>query len=67
MWGSGQKCRKNDRHPFFGSKIMNLLVFLEKFFRVSTPWGLYGAEWEELVVTLTPCKLITLSNNRILQ
>ena len=43
----GQKCLKNDP-PFFGSKIMNLLVFfdfeLKKFFRVPTPWGLYGAE-----------------------
>ena len=37
--------------PFFGSKIMNLLVFfdfeLKKCFRVPTPWGLYGAEWDE--------------------
>ena len=36
--------------PFFGSKIMNLLVFLILsrifFFRVPTPWGLYGAEWD---------------------
>ena len=35
--------------PFFGSKIMNLLVFFDfepkKCFRVRTPWGLYGAEW----------------------
>ena len=34
--------------PFFGSKIMNLLVFFDfepkKFFRVPTLWGLYGAE-----------------------
>ena len=33
--------------PFFGSKIMNPLVFfdfeLKKCFRVPTPWGLYGA------------------------
>ena len=32
--------------PFFGSKIMNLLVFFDfepkKCFRVPTPWGLYG-------------------------
>ena len=32
--------------PFFGSKIMNLLVFFDfepkKFFRVPTLWGLYG-------------------------
>ena len=37
--------------PFFGSKIMNLLVFFDfepkKCFRVPTPWGLYGAEWDE--------------------
>ena len=37
--------------PFFGLKIMNLLVFLyfepKKCFWVSTPWGLYGAEWDE--------------------
>ena len=37
--------------PFFGSKIMNLLVFFDfepkKFFRVPTLWGLYGAEWDE--------------------
>ena len=37
--------------PFFGSKIMNLLVFLDfepkRCFRVPTPWGLYGAEWDE--------------------
>ena len=36
--------------PFFGSKIMNLLVFFfafepKKCFQVPTPWGLYGAEW----------------------
>ena len=32
--------------PFFGSKIMNLLVLFDfepkKCFRVPTPWGLYG-------------------------
>ena len=38
--------------PFFGSKIMNLLVFFSDFepkkcFRVPTLWGLYGAEWDE--------------------
>ena len=37
--------------PFLGSKIMNLLVFFDfepkKCFRVPTPWGLYGAEWDE--------------------
>ena len=47
MGGGGSK---NDP-PFFGSKIMNLLVFfdfeLKKCFRVRTPWGLYGAQWDE--------------------
>ena len=36
---------------FFGLKIMNLLVFFDfepkTCFRVPTPWGLYGAEWDE--------------------
>ena len=44
--------------PFFGSKIMNLLVFFDfepkKFFRVPTLWGLYGAEWDERLCSL--CK-----------
>ena len=35
--------------PFFGSKIMNLLVFfdfkLKKCFRVPTPWGCMGRSW----------------------
>ena len=48
-WGS-----KNDP-PFFGSKIMNLLVFFyfepKKCFRVPTPLGLYGAEWDERLCT----------------
>ena len=47
MGGGGQKMTP----PFFGSKIMNLLVFFDfepkKCFRVPTPWGLYGAEWDE--------------------
>ena len=37
--------------PFFGSKMMNLLVFFDfepkKCFWVPTLWGLYGAEWDE--------------------
>ena len=45
--GGGEKITP----PFFGSKIMNLLVFFDfepkKCFRVPTPWGLYGAEWDE--------------------
>ena len=35
---------------FWGSKIMNLLVFFDfepkKCFRVPTSWGLYGAVWD---------------------
>ena len=36
---------------------MNLLVFFFDFepkncFRVPTPWGLYGAEWDERFCTL---------------
>ena len=50
MGGGGQKMTP----PFFGSKIMNLLVFFDfepkKFFRVPTLWGLYGAEWDERLV-----------------
>ena len=42
--------------PFFGSKIMNLLVFFDfepkKCFRVPTLWGLYGAEWDERFCSL---------------
>ena len=42
---------KNDPPPFFGPKIMNLLAFFDfepkKCFRVPTPWGLYGEEWDE--------------------
>ena len=41
---------------FFGSKIMNLLVFFDfepkKCFRVPTPWGLYGVEWDERLCSL---------------
>ena len=37
--------------PFFGSKIMNRFVFFDfepkNVFWVPTPWGLYGAEWDE--------------------
>ena len=38
--------------PFLVSEIMNLLVFFfdfqpKKCFRVPTPWGLYGADWDE--------------------
>ena len=38
-------------HPLFVPKIMNLLVFFDfepkKCLQVSTPWGLFGAEWDE--------------------
>ena len=37
---------------------MNLLVFFDfepkKFFRVPTPWGLYGAEWDERFIHFSP-------------
>ena len=46
-WG-GVKNVKKKNPPFFGSKILNLLVFFDfeprKCFPVPTPWGLYGAE-----------------------
>ena len=52
MRGGGQKMTP----PCFGSKIMNLLVSFDfepkKYFRVLTPWGLYGAEWDERSCTL---------------
>ena len=55
-WGGGQKMTP----PFFGSKIMNLLVFFDfepkKFFRVPTLWGLYGAEWDERSCSLCTFK-----------
>ena len=51
-WGrGGGRGVKKRPHPFFRSKLMNLLVFFnfepKKCFRVPTPWGLYGAEWDE--------------------
>ena len=49
--GGGSKMSKKMTPPFFGSKIMNLLVFFDfepkKCSRVPTLWGLYGAEWDE--------------------
>ena len=37
--------------PFYRSKVMNLLIFFDfeakKCFRVPTPRGFYGAEWDE--------------------
>ena len=42
--------------PFFGSKIMNVLVFFDfepkKCFRVPTPWGLCATEWDERLCSL---------------
>ena len=42
---------KNLTPSFVGSKLMNLLVSFDfepkKRFQVPTPWGLYGAEWDE--------------------
>ena len=61
MWGAGgggggSKMSKKMTPPFFGSKIMNLLVFFDfepkKCFRVPTLWGLYGAEWDERLCSL---------------
>ena len=55
MGGGGGS--KNDP-LFFGSKIMNLLVFFDfepkKCFRVPTPWGLYGVDWDERFCGLCP-------------
>ena len=49
--GGGSKMSKKMTPPFFGSQIMNLLVFFDfepkKCFRVPTLWGLYGAERDE--------------------
>ena len=49
--GGGVKNVDKMTLPFFGPKIMNLLVFFDfepkKCFRVPTLWGLYGAEWDE--------------------
>ena len=49
--GGGVKNVEKRTPPFLGSKIMNLLVFFdfepEKCFRVPTPCGLYGAEWDK--------------------
>ena len=51
MGEGGQNVEKMTPPPFCGSKVMNLLVFsnfeAKKCFRDPTPWGLYGAEWDE--------------------
>ena len=48
--------------PLFGSIIMNLLVFFnfepKKCFRVPTPWGLYGVEWNERLMQFMPFSAI---------
>ena len=49
--GGGGWGQKSTPPVFFGSKIRILLVFFdfeqEECFWVPTPWGLYGAEWDE--------------------
>ena len=54
-WG-GVKNVEKPTPFFFWSKSMNPLVFFlfsgEKVFRSPTPWGLYGAEWDELSCSL---------------
>ena len=54
--GGGVKNVEKMTPPFFGSKIMNLLVFFDfepkKCSRVPTLWGLYGAEWDERLGSL---------------
>ena len=54
--GGGVKNVEKMTPPFFGSKIMNLLVFFDfepkKCFRVPTPLGLYGAKWDERLCSL---------------
>ena len=54
--GGGSKMSKKSPPLFFGSKIMNLLVFfdfeLKNCFWVPTPWGLDGAEWDECLCSL---------------
>ena len=51
MGGVGVKNVEKMTSLCFGSKIINLLVFFDfepkKCFRVPTPWGSYGAEWDE--------------------
>ena len=53
--GGGRRGQKSTP-PFFGSKITILLVFFDfepnKGFRVPTPRGFYGAEWDERFCSL---------------
>ena len=51
MGVGASKCRKNDP-PLFWVKHHESVGFFfdfepKKCFRVPTPWGLYGAEWDE--------------------
>ena len=54
--GVGVKNVEKMTPPFFGSKIMNLLVFFDfepkKCFPVPTPLGLNGAKWDERLRSL---------------
>ena len=51
MGGGDEKCRNNET-PVFGVQNHESFGFsfdfeAQKCFRVPTPWGLYGAEWDE--------------------
>ena len=50
--------------PLFWVEIMNLLVIFDfepkKCFRVLTPWGLYGAEWDERSCSLCTFQMFLL-------
>ena len=49
--GAGWRGSKNDPPPFFGVENNDSFGFFhferKKCFRVPTPWGFYGAEWDE--------------------
>ena len=55
--GGGVKNVEKMTSPFFVSEIMNLFFYFEpkKCCRVLTPWGLYGAEWDERLCSLCSC------------
>ena len=59
--GGGVKNVEKMTPPFFGSKIMNLLVFFDfepkKCSWVPTPLGLYGAKWDERSCSLCTFQL----------
>ena len=54
--GGGQKCRKINPPPFWDKNNESLGFNFDfepkKCFRVSTPWGLYGVEWDEAFCSL---------------